>query len=288
MAIILDGKACAAAVKAEIKEQLNVASDNFKHPPALGVVVVGDNPASAVYVRNKKKDCEEVGLGFVLKALPANSPIPIIKNAIHLLNEAKGVTGIILQLPVDGLTGNKLQAVIDEIDWKKDVDGLTTTSVAATHLGLPFRCNPCTPTGITWLLNYYHAPWEGTNAVVLGRSNIVGKPMADLLLQHDCNVTTLHSKTSEADRLFALSHADLIISATGQQGIIRGSDIKQGAIVVDVGIIRGADGKLHGDVDYESVYPKASFITPVPGGVGPMTRAMLVRNVVEAAFQYGW
>lgn len=126
------------------------------------------------------------------------------------------------------------------------------------------------------------------NAVVLGRSNIVGKPMADLLLQHNCNVTTLHSKTSEADRLFALSHADLIISATGQRGIIKGSDIKQGAIVVDVGIIRGADGKLYGDVDYESVSPKASFITPVPGGVGPMTRAMLIRNVAEAAFQYGW
>lgn len=299
MAMILDGKACAAAVKAEVKEKL--AAYHFKHPPALGVVMVGDNPASEVYVRNKKKDCEEVGLGFVLKALPANSPIPVIKNAIHLLNDAKGVAGIILQLPVDGLTGNKLQAVIDEIDWRKDVDGLTTTSVAATTMGLPFRFQPCTPAGVMYLLEHYGISVQGKHVVILGRSNIVGKPMAAMMMKENATVSICHSKTHSEDIHALMENADIIVSAVGAANAdesgksfytVTDADVTDAhgpQILIDVGITRGKDGKLHGDIDPECYdNPNVVAYTPVPGGVGPMTRAMLIRNVAEAAFQYGW
>lgn len=299
MAIILDGKACAATVKANAKEKL--AAHNFRYPPALGVVMVGNNPASEVYVRNKKKDCEEVGLGFVLKALPANSPIPVIKNAIHLLNESKKVAGIILQLPVDGLTGNKLQAVIDEIDWRKDVDGLTTTSVAATYLGLSHSFRPCTPAGVMYLLEYHGISVWGKHVVILGRSNIVGKPMAAMMMKENATVSICHSQTASEDMHTLMENADIIVSAVGAANKdssgksyytvtdVDVTDACRPQILIDVGITRGKDGKLYGDIDpdcYDN--PNVVAYTPVPGGVGPMTRAMLIQNVVEAACQYGW
>ena len=271
---ILDGKALAG----RIKEELRCKCGHLARVPRLAVVLVGDDPASAIYVRNKERDCRECGIDCRDHRLAADTTQEALLALIRALNRDDTVDGILVQLPLPGhLDGAQ---VLRAIDPDKDVDAFHPENVGRLLLGQP-RYLPCTPAGILALLREYAIDPAGKHCVVVGRSNIVGKPLALLLLQADATVTVCHSKTPDlADQC---RQADILVSAAGQVGLITADMVKPHAVVIDVAMNRGADGRLCGDVDFGAVAQRADYITPVPGGVGPMTRAMLMENTYQAA-----
>ena len=271
---ILDGKALAG----RIKEELRCKCGHLARVPRLAVVLVGDDPASAIYVRNKERDCRECGIDCRDHRLAADTTQEALLALIRELNRDDSVDGILVQLPLPGhLDGAQ---VLRAIDPDKDVDAFHPENVGRLLLGQP-RYLPCTPAGILALLREYAIDPAGKHCVVVGRSNIVGKPLALLLLQADATVTVCHSKTPDlADQC---RRADILVSAAGQAGLITADMVRPHAVVIDVAMNRGADGRLCGDVDFGAVSQRADYITPVPGGVGPMTRAMLMENTYQAA-----
>lgn len=276
MAEILDGKGFAALCKENITRQ--VAELTAKgHRPGLAVVLVGNNPASQVYVRNKENDCRECGIYSAMYTLPEETTEAELLELLDTLNHDDSVHGILVQLPVPKQIDP--QKVIEAIDPKKDVDAFHPVNVGYLTAGMP-RFAPCTPAGIVALMEHYQINPAGKHCVVIGRSNIVGKPMALLLLQNNGTVTICHSGTK--DLKAQTLQADILISAVGKTGFVTADMVKDGAVVIDVAMNRNAEGKLCGDVDYAAVAEKASFITPVPGGVGPMTRVMLLENTLTA------
>ena len=276
--ILIDGKATAAALRAELAEAVAAARSDGARAPGLAVILVGEDPASQVYVRNKERACAEAGIVSFPHHLPAQTSQADLLALIRACNADANVDGILLQLPLPG--GLDAQACLLAIDPDKDVDGFHPMNVGRLSLDLPGFVS-CTPAGVMELLRRYELPTAGQRAVVVGRSNIVGKPAALLLLAKNATVTICHSKTKNLKEVCAA--ADILVAAVGREGFVTGDMVKPGAVVIDVGINRGADGKLHGDVNFEEAAEKAAYITPVPGGVGPMTRAMLMLNTVEAA-----
>ena len=273
-AVVMDGKALAA----EIKQALRKRCAALSRPPRLAVVLVGDDLASAVYVRNKEQDCAQCGISCTDHRLPADTSQQELLALVAELNRDKTVDGILVQLPLPAHldAGQVLRAIAPA----KDVDAFHPENVGRLYLGQP-RYLPCTPAGIMALLKKYGIDPAGRHCVVVGRSNIVGKPMAALLLQADATVTVCHSRTPDLHE--QCLRADILVSAAGRRGLITADMVKEGAVVVDVAMNRAPDGKLCGDVDYAAVAEKAGYITPVPGGVGPMTRAMLMENTYRAA-----
>lgn len=277
MAQIIDGKAISLAIKDELKEKAAKLKAEGTEV-TLAVIQVGNNPASTVYVRNKKKGCEYIGIGSLSYELPEETTEEELLSLIRELNGRKDVNGILVQLPLPAhIDENK---VIRTIDPKKDVDGFHPESVGALCIGQPGFVS-CTPAGVIELLKRSGISIEGKECVILGRSNIVGKPMALLMLRENATVTICHSRTKNLKEI--CKEADILIVAIGKPKMIDASYVKDGATVIDVGIHRDANNKLCGDVDFASVEPVAGAITPVPGGVGPMTIAMLMNNCVEAA-----
>lgn len=276
MAKILDGKGFAAICKENIARQAAELTAQG-HRPGLAVVLVGNNPASQVYVRNKENDCRECGIYSAMYTLPEETTEAELLELLDTLNHDDSVHGILVQLPVPKHIDP--QKVIEAIDPKKDVDAFHPVNVGYLTAGMP-RFAPCTPAGIVALMEQYQIDPAGKRCVVIGRSNIVGKPMALLLLQKNGTVTICHSGTKDlkAETL----HADILISAVGSPGFVTADMVKEGAVVIDVAMNRNAEGKLCGDVEYAAVEKKASYITPVPGGVGPMTRVMLLENTLTA------
>ncbi len=276
-ATIIDGKTVAARVRDEVTQEVARFVERTGRPPGLATILVGDDPASEIYVRNKRKACAEVGIADHHQHLAATATQAEVAGMIARCNEDPEVSGILLQLPVPrGLDGNALTALIDP---NKDVDGLTPISAGRLVQGSP-GLRPCTPQGVIELLDSYEVPLEGAEAVIVGRSNLVGKPVAALLLERNATVTLCHSRTRDLDKV--CSRADVLIGAVGVPRLITADHVKPGAAVIDVGMNRLADG-LAGDVDFGAVADRAGLITPVPGGVGPMTIAMLLRNTLLAA-----
>lgn len=274
---IIDGKALAAQVKAEAAAE-TVALKEKGVTPCLAVVLVGEDPASQVYVRGKAKDCHDCGIDSRVIRLPEETTQEELLKLVGELAADKAVNGILVQLPLPAQIDEK--AVIDAIPPEKDVDGFSPVNVGRMQIGEPCFL-PCTPAGCIRMIESTGTSIEGKHAVVIGRSNIVGKPAALLLLAKNATVTICHSRTANLKELCA--GADILVAAVGKAGFVTGDMVKPGAVVIDVGINRGEDGKLHGDVDFAAASEKASYITPVPGGVGPMTRAMLMKNTVQAA-----
>lgn len=273
-AVLLDGK----ALSARMRERLRQKAAALPRQPGLAVILVGDDPASAVYVRNKEKDCAQCGVRCLNHHLPAEATQQELLALVEDMNRREDVDGILVQLPLpEGLDS---RAVLEAIRPEKDVDAFHPENVGRLMLGLP-RFLPCTPAGIMALLRAYGISPAGKHCVVVGRSNIVGKPMALLLLAEDATVTVCHSRTP--DLAEQCRRADILISAVGRRGLITADMVKPGAVVVDVAMNRNDEGKLCGDVDFAAVAEKAAYITPVPGGVGPMTRAMLMENTVSAS-----
>lgn len=271
---IIDGKAIAASVLDAVKAQV----ETMTRKPGLAVILVGEDPASKVYVGNKIKACEKTGIRSIEHKIPATSTAEDIKTLIETLNHDKDVDGILLQLPLpNGLDGD---ALVQTITPEKDIDGLTILNAGKLVAGMDGLV-PCTPQGSLLLLKSVLKDLTGKHAVVIGRSLLFGKPMAQLLLKENCTVTTAHSKT--ADLPAVVRTADIVIAAVGRAKLVKADWIKPGAIVIDVGINRLDTGKLCGDVDFDSVKEVASAITPVPGGVGPMTIACLMQNTLKAA-----
>ena len=273
---IIDGKAVSAYVKEQVKNEVAELAKNGS-VPALAVIIVGDDPASMVYVGNKKKACEMTGMRSVEYALPAETTEEELLELIGKLNNDKEINGILCQLPVPKHINE--DKIIDAIAPEKDVDGFSAVNVGKIWLG-KYEISPCTPMGVIELLDYYDIPLEGKNCVIVGRSNIVGKPMAALLLERNATVTVCHSRTK--DLASFTKNADVIVAAVGRANFITADMVKEGAVVIDVGINRLETGKLCGDVDFENVKEKASYITPVPGGCGPMTIAVLMKNTLVA------
>ncbi len=274
---IIDGKQISLDIKDEVREEVKALNEQGIYP-GLAVVLVGENPASQVYVRNKKRACEYTGIKSFSYELPDTTTEEELLELIDTLNKDDKVNGILVQLPVPKhIDENK---VIKAISPAKDVDGFHVESVGALCTGLEGFVS-CTPAGVIELLKRSNVQIAGKNAVVVGRSNIVGKPVSLLLLQENATVTICHSKTADLDS--KLKEADIVIAAVGRANMIKGESLKPGAVVIDVGINRLEDGKLYGDVDFESAKDVASLITPVPGGVGPMTIAMLMKNCVISA-----
>ena len=276
MAQIIDGKAVSAAVRANVREQ----TEQLKAKgitPGLAVIIVGDDPASRVYVNNKKKACLDVGFYSEEYAMPADTTMEQLCEVIDTLNARDDIDGIHCQLPLPKHLDEK--AVIDRIDPSKDVDAFSPANVGKIMIG-DYDFLPCTPAGVMELLKAYNIDANGKNCVVIGRSNIVGKPMAMLLLHANGTVTVCHSKTQNIADI--TSKADILVAAVGRANFVTADMVKDGAVVIDVGMNR-VDGKLCGDVDFAAVEPKASYITPVPGGVGPMTIGMLMKNTLKAA-----
>ena len=276
-ASLIDGAALARSLRAQVGERAAALAASGR-PPGLAVILVGEDAASAVYVRNKVKDCEESGIRSVLQRLPAQTPEAELLARIQALNVDPSIHGILVQLPLPAHIDTR--RVIETISPDKDVDGFHVASAGALMTGQPGFV-PCTPYGVMRLLEHAGARLAGAEAVVVGRSNIVGKPQALLLLQAYATVTICHSRSR--DLAAHTRRADVLIAAVGRARMITGDMVKPGAIVIDVGMNRDETGKLCGDVDFDSVREVASAITPVPGGVGPMTRAMLLVNTLEAA-----
>ena len=278
---IIDGAALAGRIRAQIAQRAQALTARGTRP-GLAVVLVGNDPASAVYVRNKVKDCEEAGIHSVLDRLPAETSEQALLARIDQLNRDPAIHGILVQLPLPAHLDERL--VIESIAPDKDVDGFHVSNAGALMTGSP-RFLPCTPYGVMKMLEEAGVKLGGAEAVVVGRSNIVGKPQAMLLLAQDATVTICHSRTK--DLAAHTRRADVLIAAVGRARMITGDMVKPGAVVIDVGMNRIPDGpnagKLCGDVDFDSVSQVAGAITPVPGGVGPMTRAMLLVNTMEAA-----
>ena len=273
-AIVLDGKALAAKCKEEVKKE----AASLARTPGLAVIIVGNNPASRVYVNSKRKDCEECGFLSEEYALPEETTQEELIALIQQLNERADIDGILCQLPLP--QGIDEEAVLMAISPDKDVDGFHPMNMGALLVGKEGFL-PCTPYGIMEILDEYGIDPKGKQCVVIGRSNIVGKPMALLLLQRHGTVTICHSRTKNLAEV--CRSADILVAAVGKVNIVTADMVKPGAVVIDVAMNRGPDGKLCGDADYAAVAEKASFITPVPGGVGPMTRAMLLENTYRAA-----
>lgn len=276
---ILNGK----KVSAKVREDLKLEVDNLKKEgikPKLAVIMVGDDLASKVYVRNKNKACEEIGIEYEEFLLDEETTMEELLNVIDNLNKNKNIDGILLQSPIPKhLDINKaFRAILPE----KDVDGFHP--INAGKLSIGEKCFvPCTPHGVVKIIEEYNIETEGKNVVIVGRSNIVGKPLIQCMLQKNATVTVCHSKTRNLEEF--TRKADILIVAIGKQKFITENMVKEGVVVIDIGINRNEEGKLVGDVDFNNVSKKASYITPVPGGVGPMTVAMLMENVVEAAKQ---
>lgn len=278
MAAIIDGKAISLQIKEEVKEKVaQMKKDGRK--VTLAVVQVGNNPASCVYVNNKKKGCEYVGIESLSYELAEETSKEELLSLIEELNQKKEVNGILVQLPLPGQIDE--EAVIQAIDPKKDVDGFHPASVGALCIGQPGFVS-CTPAGIIQLLKRSGIEIAGKECVILGRSNIVGKPMSLLMLRENATVTIAHSRTKNLKEV--TKRADILIVAVGKPAMVTGEYIKKGAVVIDVGINRDENHKLCGDVDFADVEPVCSAITPVPGGVGPMTIAMLLHNCVESVY----
>lgn len=277
---IIDGKALAAQVRAHVAQQVAQLEKQGAAKPGLAVILVGDDPASSVYVRNKVKACSEAGIHSVLEVYDADMTQDAVLQRIAQLNQDTNIHGILVQLPlpkhIDAHT------VIEAIDPAKDVDGFHVASAGALMTGLSGFV-PCTPHGCMKMLEHIGYDLNGKHAVIIGRSNIVGKPMAMLLLAQNATVTICHSRTNNLKALTL--QADVIIAAVGKRNILTADMVKPQAVVIDVGINRDDNGKLCGDVDFEAVQQVASHITPVPGGVGPMTIAMLLSNTLHAAQQ---
>ena len=283
MTLILDGKATAAAIRSELAAQVAELSARHGRPPGLAVILVGEDPASQVYVRNKEKDCAEVGIVSFPHRLDAGISQAALEGLIQNLNADPAVDGILVQLPLP--KGLNKQAVLDLIDPAKDADGFHPMNVGRLALGLPCFA-PCTPAGVVELLRRHGIVTRGMRAVVIGRSNIVGRPMSILLsgygAQADATVTVVHTKTPQDQIPGICRQADLLVAAAGVPRYVQADWVKEGAVVVDVGMHRMEDGKLCGDCDYVAMRDKTAAITPVPGGVGPMTRAMLLVNTMQA------
>ena len=276
MAKIIDGKSISLQIKDELKEKAAALKEQGISV-TLAVIQVGNNPASTVYVNNKKKGCEYIGIGSLSYELPEETSEEELLSLIRELNERKDVNGILVQLPLPSHIDE--DKVIKTIDPKKDVDGFHPQSVGALCIGQPGFVS-CTPTGIIQLLKRSGIEIAGKECVILGRSNIVGKPMALLMLRENATVTVAHSRTKDIKEV--TKRADILIVAIGKPKMITRDYVKDGAVVIDVGINRDENNKLCGDVDFQNVEPVCSAITPVPGGVGPMTIAMLLHNCMES------
>lgn len=273
---IINGKEISGNIKDSVKQQV-ADLKNKGCSVCLAVVIVGDDPASRVYVNNKKKACEYCGIRSEEYALPRQTRQEELLGLIDELNSRKDVNGILVQMPLPRHLDEK--SVIERISPDKDVDAFHPVNVGRIMIG-DYSLAPCTPAGVMEMLKSCSIEVEGKNCVVIGRSNIVGKPMAMLLLHANATVTVCHSRTRNLKDVCA--GADILISAVGRAGFVTPDMVKSGAVVIDVGMNRNENGKLCGDVDYDAVAEKCSFITPVPGGVGPMTIAMLMKNTVEA------
>jgi methylenetetrahydrofolate dehydrogenase (NADP+)/methenyltetrahydrofolate cyclohydrolase len=273
---IIDGKAVAARIKDELKKEIIALKENGISP-GLAVVIVGNNPASRSYVNNKKRDCEEIGINSFEYALPEDTTEDKLIELINALNQDKKVDGILVQLPLPKHLNE--DTVINSIDPKKDADCFHPFNVGNLMIGKP-GFQPCTPAGVMELIKESGIEVTGKECVVLGRSNIVGKPQAIMLLCANGTVTVCHSKTKNLDEV--CKRADILVVAIGKAKFLKANAVKPGAIVIDVGINRDENGKMVGDVDFESVKEVAGAITPVPGGVGPMTRAILLKNTLHA------
>ncbi|NNM60625.1 MAG: bifunctional methylenetetrahydrofolate dehydrogenase/methenyltetrahydrofolate cyclohydrolase FolD [Steroidobacteraceae bacterium] len=275
---LIDGKAIAAKFKADIRDQVESMVARGLRRPGLAVIMVGDNPASAVYVRNKRKACAESGLVSVAHDLPYSTTQAELVQLIESLNRDPAIDGILVQLPLPQHIEQSL--IIEKIDPAKDVDGFHPFNVGRLALRVPL-IRPCTPYGVTKLIDHVGISPKGRHCVVIGASNIVGRPMALELLLMGGTVTVCHRFTG--DLAPYVRDADILIVAVGRPGIIQGDWVKPGSLVIDVGMNRAPDGKLVGDVDFEGASRRAAWITPVPGGVGPMTVAMLMKNTLESA-----
>jgi methylenetetrahydrofolate dehydrogenase (NADP+)/methenyltetrahydrofolate cyclohydrolase len=275
---IIDGKAVAAEIRAKLKDEVAAYVGSGKPRPGLAVVIVGEDPASQVYTRMKVKSCLEVGMHSELHELPATSSQETLEALVKSLNENPKIHGILVQFPLPkGLSELAIQNLISP---EKDVDGLNPVSVGRLWMG-DEGLFPCTPVGCIELIKKTGITMSGATAVVIGRSELVGKPVAQLLMRENCTVTICHSRTK--DLKAALQNADIVVAAVGREALVKADMIKPGAVVIDVGTNKNSEGKLKGDVDFEACKEKASWITPVPGGVGPMTIAMLLKNTLKAA-----
>ena len=278
-ASIIDGNALSALLRQQVTDQVKALQARGVNP-GLAVILVGDNPASQVYVRNKVKACEQTGIHSLLEKHDASMTEDELLARVHALNHDKQIHGILVQLPLPAHIN--AEKVIEAIAPEKDVDGFHVASAGALMTGLPGYW-PCTPHGCMKMLEHIGYSLRGKHAVVIGRSNIVGKPMALMLLQAHATVTICHSATP--DLKAHTLQADVIVAAVGKRNVLTADMVKPGAVVIDVGMNRDDEGKLCGDVDYEGVKQVASFITPVPGGVGPMTITMLLANTLDSAQQ---
>ena len=276
---LIDGKELAKNIRQELKKE----NDKLKEKginAKLAVILVGDDNASKVYIKNKSKACNDVGIEFEEILLDSNTTMDKLLNVIENLNLREDINGILLQSPIPKELN--IQEAFEKIDYRKDVDGFNPINVGKLMIGQDGFI-PCTPYGIVRMLEEYNIPVEGKNAVVIGRSNIVGKPLSQCLLNKNATVTVCHSRTKDIKNI--TKNADILISAVGKLNMVTEDMVKDGAVVIDVGMNRKENGKLAGDVDFENVKEKTSYITPVPGGVGPMTIAMLMNNVIKATKQ---
>jgi len=279
---ILDGKAISADIRHEVKKKVVEMTADGERPPGLAVILVGENPASQVYVRNKQRSCEEVGFLSELHRLSADTSQDELLKQIDTLNGREEIDGILVQLPLPRQIDE--ETVIERILPTKDVDGFHPYNVGRLVLRMPIL-RPCTPKGVMTMLQRTGQKLEGMDAVIIGQSNIAGRPMALELLAARCTITVCHSRTKDLQG--KVRNADLLVAAMGRPRFVPGDWIKEGAIVVDVGINRLDDGSLCGDVDFDAIREKASWITPVPGGVGPMTVATLLENTLQARELHG-
>lgn len=278
MATIISGKEVSAAVRARIRDDVTAFVEQTGKRPGLAVVIVGEDPASQVYVRNKKRGCDEVGMYSEEYALPTETSEEELLSLIHRLNNDPKINGILVQLPLPKHLNE--ERVLLAIDPRKDVDAFHPENVGKIMIG-NFSFLPCTPAGVMELMKYYGIDICGKHCVIIGRSNIVGKPQAMLMLKENATVTICHSRTK--DLASVTKQADILVAAVGKARFVTADMVKEGAVVIDVGINRTEDGKLCGDVDFAAVETIASYITPVPGGVGPMTITMLLQNTLTAA-----
>jgi methylenetetrahydrofolate dehydrogenase (NADP+) / methenyltetrahydrofolate cyclohydrolase len=278
MAVIIDGKAVAKEVQKHIKDEVEGLERRWGLAPGLAVVLVGDDPASHIYVRNKEKACKEVGIKSFEHLLPATIPERDLLALVHQLNKDKRIHGILVQLPLPAHI--RAEKILEAISPHKDIDGFHPVNQGLLALGA-HGFKPCTPMGIMKLIESVNCDPKGKNAVVVGRSNIVGKPVALMLLGRHATVTICHSRT--ANLRDEVGRADILIVAIGRAGLVRGDWVKPGAVVIDVGVNRLPSGKLCGDIEFDTAKERASAISPVPGGVGPMTICMLLYNTLKAA-----
>ena len=278
MATIIDGKAVAREVQKQVKEEIDGLTRRWGMLPGLGVVLVGDDPASHIYVKNKEKACRDAGIKSFEHVLPATISEKDLLAVINQLNKDKNVHGILIQLPLPAHIHS--ERILEAVSPYKDIDGFHPVSQGRLMLGgVGFR--PCTPLGIMKLLEAAHCDLKGKKAVVVGRSNIVGKPVAMMLLEKNATVTICHSRTANLRE--EVERAEVLVVAIGRAGFVRGEWVRPGAVVIDVGMNRLPNGKLCGDVEFDTAKERASAITPVPGGVGPMTICMLLFNTLKAA-----